>query len=480
MIRTLIAKYGFEEAVARDAWRLAIWEVDGFVPTEAQNNWIYADVRFKGVAGGVRSGKSQSPPRAADWFTYVPEGVPPEEADCLIWLIGPDYNQCRSEFTYLTRPYLRSGLLVKEKVSMPKDGSWRAVLENGCIIETVSGDDLKKVAGHAPDFMLIAEAGQHDPGIVDKLQERAVEKRALAILSGTFENVLPWWPDKWEEWQDPVLGASGETLFQSWSMPTWTNTYVFPLGQDDPEFLNMKENMDHDEFQRSINAVPSQPKGLVFGEQWDRKLHVRPVSYDPALPLEICIDPALHTFAIGFLQWDGPRVWLVDEMYYHGKIVQDIVPLLKKHPLYESITGGTIDIAGKQQHGNRSVQSVIYRETGISLRSNKWGIDQGINAMKLRLKMQPDGLPNFIVSDHLPTMLDKKQRATGIITEMESYRWPTNKRLNTSAPKSPVDKNCDQVKAVWYWLLDRYGPEDARGKVMALENRIEYPWSVSV
>lgn len=473
MIEFLVSHYGKEEAIRRDAWRRLIWQIDGFEPTEMQAQYIFDNVRFKMVAGGVRAGKSQSPPRACDWFTCIDGG--------LIWIIGPDYYQARSEFDYLISPYLEAGFIQPKNVSKPKEGSWTAKIDGGALVETKSADNIVKIAGHAPDMMLVTEVGQHDADIVDKAQERALEKYAPVIFSGTFENAYTWYADTWDRWQGGIETYPGSEIvgFKSYSLPTWSNTFIFPLGQDDPRFIEMAENTPPGVYEERIEAIPFMPQGLVFRNDYHPDTHIGDFWYNPNLPLELAIDPALHTYAVEFVQWDGPDVYVVDEIYRHECITPGpggMLELFKKHPLAEKVQGGVIDVAGKQQHANYSVVTLWKKGTGLTLRSSHTKIDTGINAMKLRLQTSPvSGVPRLMFSNRLSKQRDTRGRAGGILSEMQLYTWGKNFTASGTQKRSPVDANNDAIKALSYWLVDRYG-DDIVQSGWTQEQRLEYPW----
>lgn len=471
MIKWLIKRYGYEEALRRDSMRRLIWELDEFSPTLMQEAYLMDNVRFKMVAGGVRAGKSQSPTRACDWFTFVPDG--------LIWIIGPDYNQARNEFKYLMAPYLKGGFVEKNTISMPQEGSWRFKITDGAAVETKSADILTKIAGEAPDMMLVTEVGQHHEGIVEKAHERSIEKYAPVIFSGTFENAYTWYSDTWMEWQDglPIYPGSEEVGYKSYSLPTWSNTFIFPDGQDDPRFLEMKSNIPDDIYMERIEAVPFKPSGLVFRDDFDKESHVVPLEFDPKKPVELAIDPAHHTYAILFVQWHDDTVYILDEIYRHEAITQEMIALTKDHWLFEYVTGGVIDVAARQRHANYSVIELWSRHAGINLRATHTKIQQGIDAMKLRLRKGANGKPRMLFSDKLSDRRDNKGRSNGILSELVMYTWGNEGWSKHKARKIPIDAHNDAIKAISYWCVDRWGDDQVRQEVMGIETRMAYPWA---
>lgn len=469
--------YGEAEAIFRDSWRQAIWKPTpevteatgwrGFTPTLIQGQWLGEDVRIKMVAGGVRSGKSQTPPRFLDAFTGVGDG--------LIWIIGPDYFHARAEFKYLLEPYLKLNLVQKRDVSMPQEGMWVfTIAETGCRVETKSATDIVKIASEAPDAMLVTECGMHDGDIIDKVQERGLEKYAPVILSGTFENTKPWYPEKFNEWQGGVetYPGSGVIGFKSYSMPTWSNTYVFPLGQEDPRFREMKANTPKNVYLERIEALPYKPSGLVFREEYDYERHVTDENlFMDGVPVELAVDPATANFAILFVQRKGEVVHILDEVYKHDVITQQMFPYILQSPYWPMVTGGVIDIAGKTRSANESVAELFMRHLRIPLRYQKVGVIEGINAVKLRLMEDPvTRLPRLRISSRLRRERSEDGNSGGLLSEFEMESWPKDDGTGNEK-RLPVDRYNHARKALGYYLVDQFGNDVIRDNIARMEER---------
>lgn len=476
--------YGEAEAIFRDSWRAAIWEPTpevteltgwaGFVPTPMQRQWLEDSVRIKMVAGGVRSGKSQTPPRFLDAFTGVRDG--------LIWIIGPDYFHARAEFKYLLDPYLKLNLVQKQDVSTPKEGMWQFYVgESGCRIETKSADDIEKIASEAPDAMLVTECGMHDEAIIDKIQERAIEKYAPVVLSGTFENTKPWYPQKWADWREGVetYPGSGVIGFKSYSMPTWSNTYVFPLGQNDPRFREMKANTPNNVYLERIEAIPYKPSGLVFREEYDYDTHVTDEDlYVRGTPVELAVDPATANFAVLFVQRVGESVHVLDEVYLHDVITQQVFPRILQSPYWPAVTGGVIDIAGKTRNANESVAQLFAKHLRINLRYQKVGIIEGINAVKLRLMADPvTKLPRLRISSRLKRERAEDGRSDGLLSEFDMESWPKDDGTGNEK-RLPIDRYNHSRKALGYYLVDQFGNDVLRDNIARMEEqRMGHLWA---
>lgn len=436
-----------------EQFRRLIWEVDNYVPTRAQAEWIFDGRLTKMVAGGVRSGKSRSTSRCFDWWGCVENG--------LIWIIGPSYEQAKAEFDYFIKPYEELGLLAR--VTRPQVGPRTAEISGGPKVETKTSSELRRLASFAPDVILVVEAGQQDYGVLDKAFERGLEKDALIVLSGTFESSLNWYADTFTDWQSPDT----EMDAKSYSLPTHTNAYVFPKGKNDPKFHRLTANMEPEILDERINAIPHRPSGLVFRE-FDPKRHIAHLELDESLPVYIAMDPAYHAFAILFLQVLDDKVHVLDEIYMHSAIVQDVLPAFEEHPLRPFVKMGVADVASKQRHGNESVHQVWRKSTGMTLVTNRVMIPEGIRAVKLRLQNSDDGLPRLLISSKMRYRKNLAGKASSLRAEFDLYQWPPyHSGRNTRV--LPIDNNNDALKALGYFLFWQFRAEverESQGKAV--------------
>jgi hypothetical protein len=441
-------------ALDPEIFREMVWAIDGYLPTPGQSEHLADKSRLKLIAGGIRAGKSKSTARDFDEDEATENG--------LIWIVGPDYEQCKPEFKYLSEPLKRLNWI--EQISEPERGGRTMTLNNGCKVQTKSSDDTASLASFAPNAILMVEAGQQSYETYTKCLERALEHNAKVVLSGTFEGALSWYADLFSQWQGPNPEGG-----RSFSLPSWTNNKIFPGGRTDPKILALEAAMPEDLFMERVGAQPFRPQGLVFKSFTPGKAaadgtmqpwHVKKLDYNPDWPVEIAVDPASHTYAVEAIQWNGPKVHVIDEIYMHDTIAQDVIPIVMEKPWWSAVktNAGVIDVAGKQHQGNKS-QVEIWREmTGKSLRSKYVFIDEGIAALKLRLQQLDDeGEPLLQFDYRLNGRKGFDGRAKGIVAEMGLFKWREWSEGQNQTNK-PLDANNDGCKALWYWLYDQYGP----------------------
>jgi len=78
--------------------------------------------------------------------------------------------------------------------------------------------------------------------------------------------------------------------------------------------------------------------------------------------------------------------------------------------------------------------------------------------LKLRLQqLDEDGEPLLQFDYRLNNRKGFDGRAKGIVGEMGLFKWK-NWVEGSDQKSTPIDSNGDGVKALWYWLFDRYGP----------------------
>ena len=221
-----------------------------FTASKEQLEIMEDGARWKLVAGGVRAGKS----RLASVYLLVKllESISDGTArdSDIYWLVAADYERTRAEFNYLATDLGSIGLLgYASKPVNPGEISLAVSVEgveglhDSIKIKTKSASDFKSLAMEAPAGIVCCEASQIDLESFWRLQERLVEKRGWLLLEGTFESSLGWYPERFSAWQAKAVQRRENA--KSFSLPTWTNTFIFPGGREDPE---IKRHIPRDGF----------------------------------------------------------------------------------------------------------------------------------------------------------------------------------------------------------------------------------------
>lgn len=426
----------------------AIWELEEYVPSWAQQPFHDSECRIKLGIGGVRSGKSTGVAREADKHVFTPDG--------LIWIIGPDYDQAQAEFNYLYAPLKALGFIVKE--SLPSTGSRSFITEWGLKCETLSTQrDTDHIASFAPTLILLVEAGQQPYAAFEKSVERALEKRAPILISGTLEkNKYPWYAQKAREW----AGVNSEGA-ASFSLPSWSNEKIFPGGRQDPAILEMEQILSPAKFLERCAAVPMKPEGLVFPE-FNYSTHVSDkIKVHPDVPIGLAIDPGYAGgYAVLFVQKIGVLYNVLSEVYIRRTRVRDVIAVVKEHPLIEHVTHAVIDIAGNQHQADESQVEIWTAKENfpdIDFFYNRVGILDGIELLAARLKVDDIlGRPLVQFSPDFSSEVDHDGASLGTFAELETYSW-SERSPKVGEAKKPIDANNHGLKALIYYIFNYDG-----------------------
>jgi hypothetical protein len=426
----------------------------GVTPNETQQAildwWFNTDARFALILGGERGGKS--------WITAV------MALYCLdlnrhkgeYWIVGPDYLQARPEFTYMYEALAAKKMVVEASVSMPANiaAPWSFQTVWGAHIRTKSASDVQKLASFSVTGIIMAEAAQHIYESYLKLMGRVSETGGFLLLSGTLETGLPWYEDLYKRWQGENALAA-----RSFSLPSWSNTAVYPGGREDPKIKELEAEYPADLFAERFGAKPRKTHGLVLPE-FGMATHVKNLEVDPKLPVELWMDPGHHCYAVLFVQNIGLVTHVLDRVYTHGLIVHDVIPLVMGNKLWKFVdlhNGGVIDNAGKQHQANKSQVELWQEIAGLSLRAQYIKLNVLIETLRFRLgSNNPLHSPLVYFNSHMTNAKSPQGLAMDVLAEPEMWSWP-NRGLNRNQAMVPVDKNNDAMKALGYGFIDRYG-----------------------
>lgn len=378
----------------------------------------------------------------------------------LFWIVAANYELCRPEFNY-TIDFLGSlgAFNSTRDISSPKVGKASATTKTGEFIETKTADDVRKLAAVAPDGIVIAEAAQCDYDAYLRCIGRTAERRGWVLLSGTFEGSLSYYADKYTEWSNPHNLEGGI----SYSLPSWGNPYIYPLGRDDPEILRLEALYKPVEglFEERCGAVPVPPIGLVFRE-FRHSVHVTEKSrYYPGRPVYLAVDPSAggnpySVLAVQFL----PRIYtephpdriddayVIDEIYKVGWIDEEMIAEAQRRRWWKDVHGGSIDAAApdSRKRWMKLGSVVLWSEKVMQL--------EGIRRLKSFLYYERDELGNVETAPHLHLSPDVKS----LPYEFGRYKRKdavTSDREPKEEP--PSDQPNHSIKALWYLLIARYG-----------------------
>ena len=421
-----------------------LYERVEFDPTEEQLVILNSPYRFNLVAGGEQAGKSMVASK------YLLSRLVENDGPGLYWLVAADYERTRAEFEYLLQDFAALGLL--KSASKRVDPGY-LVLADGTRIETKSAKDPRTLAMRAPNGILGCEASQLDMETFFRLRGRCAPKRGWMFLAGTFEGSLGWYPQMYTAW---AAGADPEA--KAYSLPSWTNKFLYPGGREDPEIQRLREVASDDFYMERIEGKPSPPKGLVFSE-FRPDQHVVDVEYQPNVPVHLWMDPGYAGgYAVEVVQVQGEQIQVIDEIYEVGLVTDEIIDIAKSRPWWPDVKFGVIDIAGNQHQAMAAPAEVWLQQAGLYLSSQKVKINDGTERLKGWLKIDPrTHAPRIVFSPKCIGIMSEFGMAPNPFDgQTRAYRWKTDREGNIVGD-TPEDKYNHGVKAIIYGLIDRFG-----------------------
>jgi len=422
-----------------------------FRPEPKQMVILESQVRFKLVSGGEQAGKSLIAAKELV-VRHIDGGMEKK----LYWLVAADYERTRAEFEYLVQDFTRLGLLTRDVSKRIDPG--HMVLKDGTRIETKSARDPRTIAMKAPDGIIGCEASQLDLLTYHKLQARTGPKRGWLFMSGTMEGGLGWYPGLIQAWAAP--GRE----YQSFILPTSSNTYLYPGGENDPELLRLRQQMPDDLFKERFEGVPCPPSGLVFPEV-RADVHVRDVEWDENEVVHLAEDPGYnHAHAILAWQVINGQIRIFDEIYERGRTTEDLIDhILAQRPWWKALSGAGIRLVSDpsykdQHHAMTSVAETWMAKTGLYAFGEKVRVNEGTERLKTFLKVDPlSGEPGIIIDPKCQGLLSEFGLALDPFdSQQHVYRWDTDREGNIVG-QQPKDIYNDAIKAMIYGVCDVFG-----------------------
>jgi hypothetical protein len=415
-----------------------------FMPTPIQADILRSKKRFVLVAGGEQAGKSMVASK------YLISRFLENEGRGLYWLVAADYERTRAEFDYLVEDFATLGIL--SEVSKRVDPG-RILLADGTKIETKSAKDPRTLAMRAPDGIIGCEASQLDLNSYHRLRSRVAPKRGWLFLSGTFEGSLGWYPQLFASWQ---AGGEDEKAF---SLPSYSNTHLYPQGARDPEILRLKAVASDEFFMERIQGIPCPPSGLVFGE-FRADLHTDSEAvYVKGEPVYLWMDPGYAgAYAVEAVQEINGQLCVFDEVYERGLTTEEMITAVTNRPWWPDVHSGTIDIAGYQHQAMSAPAEMWMEKTGIYLDAQKIRINEGTERLKGFMKTDPvTSRPGIVINPECRGILSEFGAVPSPFDgQTHAYRWKSDRDGNIVG-ETPDDKNNHGIKAVIYGLVSRFG-----------------------
>lgn len=277
--------------------------VIGYKPHDKQ--WLYhnSQARFRIATCGRRFGKSLMVGRDATTKLF--------ERGKRVWIVGPTYDLGEKEFRVIWNDLIITKEFGKDKrvkkAYNKQQGNMFIEFPWQTRLEVRTANDPDNLVGESLYHVILSEAAKHKKETwVRYIQPALADQRGTADFATTPEG-QNWIYDLWKNGQNPDI-----TDHESWRFPSWFNTVVYPLGENDPEIIRLRRDMDSEEFEQEIAADFTSFSGKIYPD-FTYETHVQHVYYDPNLPNYIAFDfgytDPLAAIEYQITPMDEVRIW---------------------------------------------------------------------------------------------------------------------------------------------------------------------------
>lgn len=347
---------------------------------------VYRDThRFKVVVAGRRWGKTQLAKVSLIKFA--------RKKRRLIWYVAPSYRMAKQ----IMWPELVESI-PRKWVRKYNETILTITLVNGSKIELKGADNPDSLRGVGIHYLVMDEVQDIDPEAWSKvLRPTLASTGGHALFIGTpkaynFLHVL------WSLGQKTDARA-----WASWQFPTITSPFI-PLEEIDAA----REDMDPKSFAQEFEASFETMSGRVY-YPFDRKVHVKPLAFNPALPIWIGQDFNIDPMSSVVFQFQrNGELWAVDEIILPSSNTQELCDELER------------------RYWRHLEQIVIYPDPAGAYRGHQRGEsdldifrERGFKKQKYRRKHPP-------VADRINAVNRMLMSATGVV---KLYIDPRCKKL---------------------------------------------------
>lgn len=437
-----------------------------YAPNPAQRALHECVQRYIVAAMGRRTGKS-----TAGGMDLLPEAYKtylnrPALEDAGVrrefWIVGPEYSDAEKEF--------RAFYNKAKALRMPFD-------KPGTYYDPHGGD--LQVSLWGGKFLLLGQSAKYPQNLVGEGLSGVIMAEAAKMKERVWtQNIMPTLADfrGWARFNSTpegrnwfhklyMKGIAKDVGWASFRFPSWVNTHVFPLGEKDPEILQMRQDLPEELFAQEIEAQFSQYVGRVF-KDWDEDWHVRRMGYRPDLPVYVASDYGwTNPTVLLFIQVDPwERVHVVSEYYATHRTGEDVVNDLKngvqdpRHPALARAARDLFPDPEDPKMSNELAEKLRWRimgGTGGLLRTR-------LNLIRKWLKDENEHLPHDH-PDRQPKFTVDPQCTNGQ-REMDAYKYPETKEQQGTNPKDqPLDKDNHWPEALGRFFAGHYGDDALEG-----------------
>lgn len=445
------------------------FENTGYRPHPGQEQIHFTPARFKVVPNGRRWGKTLLGAKEVEPNAYVPSRISGKAQ--LGWIVGPAYTDSEKEFR-LVYDALREAGVDRDAIKFQNNvdsGSLHIKTSWGFELIGKSAGHPESLVGDGLDFVLMVEAGRHKRRTWGQyIRPTLSDRRGWALFTGVPEgksehSLL------YNLYQRGLTPAAQKRGWMSWTMPSWTNTIVFPGGRNDPEILDAEDDLTEDEFNRQYGARFTDKTGVVM-QEWEDETHIGDFAYQPSWPLYLAVDYGFTNPFVALWIQTGPfgEIRVIREQRWNRldtpEVAADIMATVPG--LVRACERLYPDPA--EPDDTRTMERMLripaYGSTGGELKNR-------LTLIRSALKVVNSHLPEGDAERRPRLMIDRS--CTKLAWEMrEGYKWPERKSEIKSDSEKPMDKDNHGVEALGRFFRGMYRAPMAEGGTFVTQSRM--------
>ena len=360
--------------------------------------------RFKVVVAGRRWGKTALARISLIKFAKIPKR--------LIWYVAPSYRMAKQ----IMWPELVEAI-PRAWVKKYNETVLTITLVNGSKIELKGADNPDSLRGVGIHYLVMDEVQDiHPDDWKVVLRPTLASTRGHALFIGTPKayNFLH------ELWSN---AAKNGTVWASWQFATITSPFI-PAAEIEAARHDMDEKSFASEFEASFETM----SGRVY-YPFDRKVHVKPLAFDPALPIWIGQDFNIDPMSsVVFQRQKSGDLWAVDEICLRSSNTEELCDEIeRRYWRYQDQITIYPDPAGAYRGSARGESDLdIFRERGFKkqkFRRKHPPVADRVNSVNRMLK-SADGTVRLYVDPRCKKFIEAMEQTLYVTGSREVDKRP--------------------------------------------------------
>jgi hypothetical protein len=440
--------------ITRAHLRSQLFPAVAYEPHAGQRPVHDSRARHRVVAAGRRIGKSTTGGHELLIEAYktglILSAIPPNQRR-EFWIVGPEYSDAEKEFRTLydacrslDAPFDKPGTYYD-----PHTGDLAISLFGGkflCIGK--SAKHPERLVGEGLSGVIMAEAAkQRERTWTKYIRPTLADNKGWSLHTSTPEG-KNWFYDLWQR------GQSSNPAWQSWRLPSWINTHIYPGGEHDPEIQQLRADLSAETFNQEVAALFTEYTGRVF-KDFDEEVHVKDLRFNPRWETYAAVDYGFTNPTVWLLLQVDPfkNVHVIDEFYETGLTPIEAAQQIQWRGLAPSTLKAFYPDPASP--ADSRILSTYLRIASVG--GTGGDLDTRLNLIRAALKpnLQTDGTPRLLIN----------RSCTNTIREFNDYRYPQTTREQSAASEKPLKKDDHTPEALGRFYAGYFGDPTSRTTV---------------